>query len=148
MPRRAAHGLRASGGAGSHALACGVLSADVRNAAMLTQLTVQDAAYLYMETPETPAHAGGLSHGQALNITVESYCDRLDFGLTACRTAVPDVAQLGDLLPVALDELRRAVLPDPAADVRRPAVVTPPVPVGWADAFAQRAPARAAGASA
>jgi hypothetical protein len=48
-------------------------------------------------------------HGQAVNITVESYCDRLDFGLIACRRAVPDVAQLADRLAGALAELQRAV---------------------------------------
>jgi diacylglycerol O-acyltransferase len=48
-------------------------------------------------------------HGQAVNITVESYCDRLDFGLIACRSAVPDLAQLADRLPAALAELQRAV---------------------------------------
>ena len=29
-------------------------------------------------------------HNNALNITVQSYCDTLDFGLVACRRAVPD----------------------------------------------------------
>jgi len=47
-------------------------------------------------------------HGQALNITVESYCDRLDFGLIACRRAVPDLAQLADRLAVSLAELEQA----------------------------------------
>jgi diacylglycerol O-acyltransferase len=54
-------------------------------------------------------------HGQALNITVESYCDRLDVGLIACRTAVPDIAQLGDRMLAALEELRQAVMPEQAA---------------------------------
>jgi hypothetical protein len=48
-------------------------------------------------------------HGQAVNITVESYCDRLDVGLIACRRAVPDVAQMADRLASALVELQRAV---------------------------------------
>jgi len=48
-------------------------------------------------------------HGAALNITAESYCDSLDFGFTACRRTLPDVAQLADLLPIAFDELRLAV---------------------------------------
>lgn len=65
-------------------------------------------------------------HGQALNITVESYCDRLDVGLIACRAAVPDVAQIGDRLAVALAELRQAILPEPAVEVRRAVVATPP----------------------
>jgi WS/DGAT/MGAT family acyltransferase len=48
-------------------------------------------------------------HGQAVNITVESYCDRLDVGLIACRRAVPDVAQLADRMLVALAALQQAV---------------------------------------
>lgn len=48
-------------------------------------------------------------HGQALNITVESYCDRLDVGLIACRKAVPDVAGLADRLAASLAELQQAV---------------------------------------
>jgi diacylglycerol O-acyltransferase / wax synthase len=48
-------------------------------------------------------------HGQALNITVESYCDSLDFGLVACRRTVPDLAELADKLLPALDELEAAV---------------------------------------
>ncbi len=37
-------------------------------------------------------------HGMALNITVQSYNGRLDYGLTACRRALPDVNELADLL--------------------------------------------------
>ena len=48
-------------------------------------------------------------HGQAVNITVESYCDRLDVGLIACRRAVPDVAQLADRMVAALAALQQAV---------------------------------------
>jgi diacylglycerol O-acyltransferase len=48
-------------------------------------------------------------HGSALNITVESYGDALDFGLTACRSTVPDVADLADMLSDALGELERAL---------------------------------------
>jgi hypothetical protein len=87
-------------------------------------------------------------HGQALNITVESYCDRLDVGLVACRTAVPDIAQLGDRLAVALDELRRSVVPDPAPELRSAAVVSPPGPAVWTEPFAQRGPANHQGATA
>ena len=48
-------------------------------------------------------------HSQAVNITAESYCDRLDFGLIACRRAVPDLAQLADRLASSFAELQRAV---------------------------------------
>jgi hypothetical protein len=50
------------------------------------------------------------AHGAALNITVQSYIDALNFGLTADRRAVPDVARLGDYLIDAADELRKAVV--------------------------------------
>ena len=38
------------------------------------------------------------THGVALNITVQSYNGSLDYGLIACRRAVPDVADLSDFL--------------------------------------------------
>lgn len=44
------------------------------------------------------------AHGMALNVTVQSYNGRLDYGLIACRRVLPDVADLGDLI---LDEHRR-----------------------------------------
>jgi diacylglycerol O-acyltransferase / wax synthase len=37
-------------------------------------------------------------HNCALNITVQSYCDTLDFGLTACAKNVPDVQTLADYI--------------------------------------------------
>ena len=59
-------------------------------------------------------------HGIGLNMTVQSYEDRLDFGLTADRKAVPDITVMADLLAPALDELKQAVLarmpkPEPAS---------------------------------
>jgi WS/DGAT/MGAT family acyltransferase len=83
--------------------------------------------------PPTPLYIAGAKiasmypcsipfHGQAVNITVESYCDRLDVGLIACRRAVPDVARLADGLAGALAELQRAVAH------ALPAAVAPPVP--------------------
>lgn len=38
------------------------------------------------------------AHSMALNVTVQSYNGRLDYGLIACRRAVPDVNELGDAL--------------------------------------------------
>jgi hypothetical protein len=35
-------------------------------------------------------------HGMALNMTVQSYDGDLDYGLVACRRAVPDLDDLGD----------------------------------------------------
>ncbi len=51
------------------------------------------------------------AHGAALNITVQSYMDALNFGLTADRRAVPDVCKLGDYLVDAANELKKAVVP-------------------------------------
>jgi diacylglycerol O-acyltransferase len=50
------------------------------------------------------------SHGVALNITVQSYNGALDYGLTACRKAVPDVDEIADYLVEAHRELKRLVL--------------------------------------
>lgn len=45
-------------------------------------------------------------HGVALNITVQSYAQWLDIGLTACRQAVPDLASFRQHLAAAFDELK------------------------------------------
>ena len=37
-------------------------------------------------------------HGMALNVTVQSYNGMIDFGLIACRRAVPDLADLAQLM--------------------------------------------------
>ncbi|MBI5258622.1 MAG: wax ester/triacylglycerol synthase family O-acyltransferase [Burkholderiales bacterium] len=37
-----------------------------------------------------------VTHGNALNVTVQSYNGRLDYGLVACRKALPDLNDLGD----------------------------------------------------
>jgi len=44
-------------------------------------------------------------HGVALNITVQSYNESLDFGLIACARAMPEVADLAVHLRESLDEL-------------------------------------------
>jgi WS/DGAT/MGAT family acyltransferase len=48
-----------------------------------------------------------VADGIGLNMTVQSYLDNLDFGLISCRELVPDLWELCDLLPEALDELMR-----------------------------------------
>ena len=49
-----------------------------------------------------------LMHGCALNITVFGYVDLLEFGLTACRTAAPDVQLIADYLVEDFEAMRRA----------------------------------------
>lgn len=51
---------------------------------------------------------GPVSDGAPLNITVQSYMDRLCFGLVACRQAVPEVADVARRLTDSLDELSKA----------------------------------------
>ena len=50
-----------------------------------------------------------VSHGQALNITVTSVGDSLDFGIVCCRRSVPRAQRLIDHLEAALAELEAAV---------------------------------------
>jgi diacylglycerol O-acyltransferase / wax synthase len=49
--------------------------------------------------------------GQALNITVTSYLERMEFGLTGCRRHVPHLQRLLTHLETALSDLERAFLP-------------------------------------
>lgn len=46
-----------------------------------------------------------VAHGMALNITVQSYDQQMDFGLMADAAAMPDVRSLADALRVAFDDL-------------------------------------------
>jgi diacylglycerol O-acyltransferase len=80
-----------------------------------------------------------VEHGLGLNITVFSYCDSLDFGLTVARDAVPDVAALAQALTAAYAELEQlpaaAVADGPAkmhglgeSAVRKPAAEASTVP--------------------
>ena len=46
--------------------------------------------------------------GVGLNITVQSYCDTMDFALVACRELVPDLDDLADLVVAEFAELAGA----------------------------------------
>lgn len=48
--------------------------------------------------------------GQALNVTVTTYVDNLEFGLTGCRRSVPHLQRILTHLEYSLDELERAVV--------------------------------------
>jgi diacylglycerol O-acyltransferase / wax synthase len=63
-----------------------------------------------------------ITDGMGLNITVMSYCGRLDFGIVADREQMPDVWSLIDWLGEALDELlpaRREPTPPPRQPATR-----------------------------
>lgn len=99
--------------------------------------------------PRAPLYAAGarLEHyfpvstiveGQGLNITVQSYLDRLDWGLVSCAELLPDVDVL---LADILDELDRLAA---AAGVTQPQ----PDPAAAPPAPAPRRPARSGGSRA
>jgi hypothetical protein len=72
----------------------------------------------------------------ALNVTVQSYNGRLDYGLIACRRALPDVNDLGDAL---LAEHRTLL---ELAQAKMPASVRIEAPVVEVPTLAAKAPAR------
>ncbi|MDP2007007.1 MAG: wax ester/triacylglycerol synthase family O-acyltransferase [Rubrivivax sp.] len=59
-------------------------------------------------------------HGMALNITVQSYDQSLDFGLMADAAAMPDVAELADAIRIAFDDLRALPRPGEAGEDESP----------------------------
>ncbi|MBL8333936.1 MAG: wax ester/triacylglycerol synthase family O-acyltransferase [Rubrivivax sp.] len=63
-------------------------------------------------------------HGIALNITVQSYDQSLDFGLMADGVAMPDVADLADNLRVAFDDLVALTRPGDPDHPDTPTVAT------------------------
>src|SRR6185369_12001889 len=68
-------------------------------------------------------------HGVALNMTVQSYNGAVEFGLTACRRAVPDVADLGNYVVEEHQRLMKLVAAQAAAAVPVEKVVVAPVKV-------------------
>ena len=62
-------------------------------------------------------YSGGvLGEGMALNVTVWSYVDQLNFSALACAKAMPDLRLLTDAIPQALMELQLAAESAGAAD--------------------------------
>ncbi len=62
-----------------------------------------------------------VTHGSALNITVQSYAGSLDFGLMADAAAMPDVRELAEAIAIAFDDVRAMPLPDdPVAEAPAP----------------------------
>jgi WS/DGAT/MGAT family acyltransferase len=85
------------------------------------------------------------AHGMALNVTVQSYNGRLDYGLIGCRRAIPDIMDLADSLLAEhrkLLELARAL--EAAAAASAPASAPAPAPAAVEAAAAPIAPRRKA----
>jgi diacylglycerol O-acyltransferase / wax synthase len=57
------------------------------------------------------------AHGLALNITVQSYRDQLDFGFIAGANIIPHVQVLCDMLPLEFDALEAAYAP-PSSEIK------------------------------
>ena len=62
-------------------------------------------------------------HGIALNMTVQSYNGLLEVGLTACRRAMPDVADLADYVVDEHRKLKALIEALPATEAPAPVVV-------------------------
>ena len=69
------------------------------------------------------------AHGMALNVTVQSYNGRLDYGLIACRRVVPDITDIGDFIVAEHRKLMELVAAKIAGDTVKQAVSEPKQPV-------------------
>jgi diacylglycerol O-acyltransferase / wax synthase len=68
-----------------------------------------------------------VTHSLALNVTVQSYNGSLDFGLIACRKAMPDLLELAKYMQKTFDEMLAftpTVTPPLPAKVVEPAETT------------------------
>ncbi|MBK6470385.1 MAG: wax ester/triacylglycerol synthase family O-acyltransferase [Betaproteobacteria bacterium] len=68
-----------------------------------------------------------VTHGQALNITCESYAGMMNFGFTGCHSSLPSLQKLAVHAAEALSELEASFLPAPAgrrAVAGKPAAAT------------------------
>ena len=54
-----------------------------------------------------------VTHGQALNITCQSYAGSMNFGFTGCHSSVPSLQKLAVYATDALEELEAALVPRP-----------------------------------
>jgi len=52
-----------------------------------------------------------VTHGQALNITCQSYAGSMNFGFTGCHASVPSLQKLAVYAADALKQLEAALLP-------------------------------------
>lgn len=64
-----------------------------------------------------------VTHGQALNITCQSYAGAMNFGFTGCHSSLPSMQRLAVYAEDALAELEAAMVPKskPAPRTRKPA---------------------------
>ncbi|MDX1497326.1 MAG: wax ester/triacylglycerol synthase family O-acyltransferase [Salinisphaeraceae bacterium] len=70
----------------------------------------RDYLYLRGARLEAAYPVSLVMHGQALNITCQSYADTLNFGFTGCRDTVPHMQRLAVYMGEALKELESVIL--------------------------------------
>ena len=89
-----------------------------------------------------------ITHGLALNITVQTYCGRIDFGIVACKEAVPDLHDFATAIAGGFDELIALAEAKVALEAERGEVieiaVNAPLPVVKVKASKKPAPKAAA----
>ncbi len=83
-----------------------------------------------------------VTHGQALNITCESYAGQMNFGFTGCHTSVPSLQKLAVYSAEALAELEAALLPR-VQETAKMAGGVKPAPTAAASTRRTKAPGRA-----
>ena len=72
-----------------------------------------------------------VTHGQALNITCQSYAGSMNFGFTGCHATLPSLQRLAVYAVDALEELEAALLPQ-AKTLPKPRRVAPTQPAAAA----------------
>ena len=85
-----------------------------------------------------------VTHGQALNITCQSYAGSMNFGFTGCHTSLPSMQRLAVYAADALQELEAALLPQPRARSARRSPARLPAEPARKPAAKRRRPAAAA----
>lgn len=101
--------------------------------------------------PETPLYFRGaemvamypasiVTHGQALNITCQSYAGHMNFGFTGCHSSMPSMQKLAVYTADALTELEAAFIP--VAKPAKPKAAKPKAAVAPKTAAARARPSR------
>lgn len=104
------------------------VSAIHRTGAMAAMPTAMNAVVSNVPGPPFPLYFAGvpitgmfpgsvIMEGMGLNVTVLSYIDRIDIGLSADPELVPDLWEMADLMPKAMEELMQASDLGPATPV-------------------------------
>jgi len=133
------------------------LNAAVASTKLMERLPpVANVAISNVPGPQVPLYLAGaqmktffpvsiITHGLALNITVQTYCGSIDFGIVACKEAVPDLNDLGTAIEGGFGELLALAQAKQALDREREAAAAaapaPAAPVAAAAKPAARKPA-------